>query len=37
MKALVAAGYKGFVGQEFVPSQPDKLESLRKSVLICDV
>ena len=37
MKALVASGYKGFVGQEFVPSQPDKIESLRKSILICDV
>ena len=37
MKALVASGYKGFVGQEFVPSQPDKIDSLRKSVLICDV
>ncbi|HEY3388629.1 MAG TPA: TIM barrel protein [Prolixibacteraceae bacterium] len=37
MKALVAAGYKGYVGQEFVPAQPDKLDSLRKSVLICDV
>ena len=37
MKALVASGYKGFVGQEFVPTQTDKLDSLRKSVLICDV
>jgi len=37
MKALVASGYKGFVGQEFVPTQADKLDSLRKSVLICDV
>ena len=37
MKALVASGYKGFVGQEFVPSQPDKIESLRKSIMICDV
>jgi hydroxypyruvate isomerase len=37
MKALVAAGYKGFVGQEFTPTQPDKLDSLRKSVMICDV
>lgn len=37
MKALVATGYKGFVGQEFVPKQADQLESLRKSVLICDV
>jgi hydroxypyruvate isomerase len=37
MKALVATGYKGFVGQEFTPTWPDKLDSLRKSVLICDV
>ena len=37
MKALVASGYKGFVGQEFMPTQSDKLDALRKSVLICDV
>ncbi len=37
MKALVNAGYKGFVGQEFVPRQKDKLASLRKCILICDV
>jgi hydroxypyruvate isomerase len=37
MKALVNAGYKGFVGQEFVPKQKDKLESLSKCILICDV
>ena len=37
MKALVDSGYKGFVGQEFVPTQANKLDSLRKSVLICDV
>jgi len=37
MKALLKTGYKGFVGQEFVPSQKDKLESLRKCILICDV
>lgn len=37
MKALVAGGYKGFVGQEFVPSHPDKLESLRGAIVICDV
>lgn len=37
MKALVKAGYKGFVGQEFVPSQKDKLASLRKCIRICDV
>jgi len=37
MKALVNSGYKGFVGHEFVPARKDKLESLRESVLICDV
>jgi len=37
MRALLEVGYKGFVGQEFVPTQVDKLDSLRKSVLICDV
>jgi hydroxypyruvate isomerase len=37
MKALLKTGYNGFVGQEFVPSQKDKLESLRKCIQICDV
>jgi hydroxypyruvate isomerase len=40
MKALIANGYKGYVGQEFVPTPkdtPGMLESLRKSILICDV
>jgi hydroxypyruvate isomerase len=37
MSALVKTGYKGFVGQEFVPAQKDKLESLRKCIRICDV
>ena len=37
MRALLKTGYKGFVGQEFVPLQKDKLESLRKCIMICDV
>ena len=37
MKAIVDTGYKGFVGQEFVPKQPDKIASLEKCILICDV
>jgi hydroxypyruvate isomerase len=37
MRALLKTGYKGFVGQEFVPSQKNKLESLRKCILLCDV
>ncbi len=37
MKAILETGYKGFVGQEFVPTWDDKLKSLRASVEICDV
>jgi hydroxypyruvate isomerase len=37
MRAIVATGYKGFVGQEFVPKRPDALASLKQSILICDV
>lgn len=37
MKAIVETGYKGYVGQEFVPSQKDKLASLKKCIQICDV
>ena len=37
MRAVVNAGYKGFIGQEFVPKQTDKIASLEKCILICDV
>lgn len=37
MRAIVATGYKGYVGQEFVPKQPDKIASLRAAIQICDV
>ena len=37
MKAIVETGYKGFVGQEFVPRQQDKIASLEKCIRICDV
>lgn len=37
MRAIVATGYKGFVGQEFVPKQKDKIASLEKCIRICDV
>lgn len=37
MKCLVEIGYKGFVGQEFIPKSTKPLESLQKAVLICDV
>jgi len=37
MKALVNTGYKGFVGQEFVPKAADPIASLRRCISICDV
>jgi hydroxypyruvate isomerase len=37
MKAIVQTGYKGFVGQEFVPKRPDALASLKQAIEICDV
>lgn len=37
MKALVDVGYKGFVGQEFIPREKDKIASLEKCIRICDV
>lgn len=37
MRAIVATGFKGFVAQEFMPADPDKIVSLRASIKICDV
>ncbi len=37
MRAIKATGFKGYVAQEFVPKQADKLASLRKAIEICDV
>jgi len=37
MKAIVETGYKGFVAQEFIPKQKDKIASLSQGVKICDV
>jgi hydroxypyruvate isomerase len=37
MKAIVETGFKGFVAQEFVPTRPDPLASLKQCVQICDV
>jgi hydroxypyruvate isomerase len=36
MKAIVATGFKGYVGQEFIPKK-DPLTSLTAAVEICDV
>jgi len=37
MKALLEIKYDGFVGQEFIPTIPDKVASLAQGVRICDV
>jgi hydroxypyruvate isomerase len=37
MKAIHKTGFKGFVAQEFMPKNPDKLTSLKKAIAICDI
>ena len=37
MRAIVATGFQGFVAQEYIPSRPDVLASLRQGVEICTV
>jgi hydroxypyruvate isomerase len=36
MRALLEVGYKGFVGQEFIPTR-DPMQGLREAVALCDV
>lgn len=37
MQAIADTGYSGYVGQEFIPKQGDKLASLAQAVKICTV
>lgn len=37
MKAIAAKGFKGFIGQEFIPKNANKLESLKKAISICSI
>lgn len=37
IKAILATGFKGYIAQEFIPKQKDKLQSLRNAVKICDL
>lgn len=37
VKAIVATGYKGFLGQEFIPKGKDPLASLAHAARLCDV
>ena len=37
MQAILDTGYRGFVGQEFIPTANNPLESLKMVVITCDV
>jgi hydroxypyruvate isomerase len=37
MEAILATGFNDYVAQEFIPVAADKLGSLKKAVMICDV
>jgi len=37
MRAIAASGYKGWVGQEYIPRGADKLAALNAGVKLCDV
>lgn len=37
MRAIADTGFTGYVAQEFIPTNPDKLDALRKAVEICDI
>ena len=37
IKAITDSGYKGFVGQEFIPTRKDPFESLREGIEICSI
>ncbi len=37
VRAILAAGYDGFLGQEFIPRSDDPLSSLAEAVRLCDV
>ncbi|MFC5683495.1 hydroxypyruvate isomerase family protein [Flavobacterium sp. MAHUQ-51] len=37
MKAIHKTGFNGFVAQEFIPKNSNKLESLKQAIKICDI
>ncbi len=37
MRAILDTGFKGYVAQEFIPLNPDKVGALKDAVRICDV
>ncbi|MBK9257544.1 MAG: TIM barrel protein [Saprospiraceae bacterium] len=37
IKAIMETGYQGFIAQEFIPSNPDPIASLKEGIQICNV
>lgn len=37
MRAIFATGFKGYVAQEFIPKEANKIASLKKAIEICDI
>lgn len=37
MRAIADSGFKGHVAQEFIPKNPKPLDSLKASIIICDI
>jgi hydroxypyruvate isomerase len=37
VKAIAETGYRGFIGQEFIPKREDQLASLKQGIQICTV
>ncbi|MFD3393049.1 TIM barrel protein [Aquirufa sp. OSTEICH-129V] len=37
IRAIYDTGYKGYIGQEFIPARADKMASLEQAVKICDI
>ncbi len=37
MRAIADTGFSGYVAQEFIPTNPDKLAALAQAIRICDV
>lgn len=37
IRAIYDTGFKGYIGQEFIPARPDKMASLTQAVGICDI
>lgn len=37
IRTIIETGYKGFLGQEFIPRNKDMIASLRQGVRVCDV